>query len=60
VRFDVEEYLFHIEEPPAPKGDLTVRRALPPKEVIADGGRAKVPAGWSIMRPPTAAPRRSS
>jgi pSer/pThr/pTyr-binding forkhead associated (FHA) protein len=46
VRFDVEEYLFHIEEPPAPKGDLTVRRALPPKEVIADGGRAKVPAGW--------------
>ena len=46
VRFDVEEYLFHIEEPPAPPSDLTVRRAMPPKEVIADVGRVKVPAGW--------------
>ena len=46
VRFDVEEYLFHIEEPPAPPSDLTVRRPLPAKEVIADVGRAKVPAGW--------------
>ena len=46
VRFDVEEYLFHIEEPPAPKGDQTVRRNLPPKEVIAESLRVKVPAGW--------------
>jgi pSer/pThr/pTyr-binding forkhead associated (FHA) protein len=46
VRFDVEEYLFHIEEPPAPPSDLTVRRAMPPKEVVADVGRVKVPAGW--------------
>ncbi len=46
VRFDVEEFLFHIEEPPAPKGDLTVRRAVPPRDVVADSGRVKVPAGW--------------
>jgi pSer/pThr/pTyr-binding forkhead associated (FHA) protein len=46
VRFDVEEFLFHIEEPPAPKGDLTVRRAVPPRDVVAESGRVKVPAGW--------------
>jgi pSer/pThr/pTyr-binding forkhead associated (FHA) protein len=46
VRFDVEEYLFHIEEPPAPPSDLTVRRAVPPRDVVADSGRVKVPAGW--------------
>jgi len=46
VRFDVEEYLFHIEEPPAPKGDLTVRRVVPPRDIVAESGRVKVPAGW--------------
>ena len=46
VRFDVEEYLFHAEEPPAPKSDLTVRRAVPPKDVVAESQRVKVPAGW--------------
>jgi pSer/pThr/pTyr-binding forkhead associated (FHA) protein len=46
VRFDVEEYAFHIEEPPAPKGDLTVRRVVPPRDVVAESGRVKVPAGW--------------
>jgi pSer/pThr/pTyr-binding forkhead associated (FHA) protein len=45
VRFDVEEYLFRIEEE-APSGDMTVRRKIAPAEVVADSGRGKVPAGW--------------
>lgn len=45
VRFDVEEYQLHVAEP-APKPDLTVRRVVPPRDVVAESGRVKVPAGW--------------
>jgi len=45
LRFDVEEYLFRIEEP-APQGDQTVRRTVKPAEVVAESVRGKVPAGW--------------